>query len=91
MIGTDLTPFFNASEFAQTATIGGVPTQVIFDAAYGDELQISGTSPALTLPTSACALVDEGVTPVVVNATNYIATRHLADGTGVSVLRLREA
>jgi hypothetical protein len=74
-----------------TAVIGGAAgVDVIFDAAYGTELDIAGVTPAIKVPTTACALVDEGVTTVVVNATNYIATRHQPDGVGISVLRLRE-
>jgi hypothetical protein len=91
MLTDDLTPFFQPGEFAQAVTVCGFSVAAIYDAAYATDLDVLGTSPAVTLPTAACAGVVEGSTTVVVNAVNYVATRHMPDGTGVSVLRLRLA
>lgn len=69
---------------------GGQPTQAIFDRAHEDALEMSGPAPILRLSTAACANVVEGVTTVPVDATTYTIARHEPDGTGVSILRLRQ-
>ena len=86
----DMTAFFNPAEFASNATLGGVSVRGVFDAQYASEYDVSGTSPTLTLATADCAGVVVGGTVAIIGSTSYTVTQHQPDGTGVSVLRLRE-
>jgi len=89
MFTEDLTAFFNASEFATPATLGGVPVMGIFDNAYFDQdMGGSGSTPSYTLPTSAVPANVVGMA-LVVGGTTYKVAEPMPDGTGVTTLRLR--
>lgn len=96
----DLTPFFNASEFADMAALDGdeaVP--VIFDNAYVRAdvggLGMASTQPAVTVPTAAVPASPRGksavVTSTVHGTLHFKIVDHEPDGTGVSVLFLEKA
>ena len=86
--------FFEASEFAVSATVDGQAMSVIFDAAYalGDAgpYGMSSVAPMVTLPTAKVPADPIGK-PVVVNGKNYLVTVHQPDGTGISTLTLEAA
>lgn len=86
--------FFEASEFAVSATVDGQAMSVIFDAAYalGDAgpYGMSSVAPMVTLPTAQVPADPIGK-PVVVNGKSYLVTVHQPDGTGVSTLTLEAA
>lgn len=85
----DLSAFFSASEFASTATLGGVAVTGIFDNGYAqDEFGGSGSHPIFTLPTTAAPSNSVGAA-LVVGSTTYTVAEMMPDGTGVTVLRLR--
>ena len=90
----DLSVFFSPSEFADTATLGGVAVTAIFDkgfalgnvGAYG----MVSTQPTLTLATANVPASPEGQAAVV-NGVAYLVASHEPDGTGVSRLMLEKA
>lgn len=86
--------FFEASEFAVSATVDGIAMSVIFDAAYalGDvgNFGMSSAAPVVTLPTAKVPADPIGK-PVVVNGKSYLVTVHQPDGTGISTLTLEAA
>jgi hypothetical protein len=90
----DLAPFFQAAEFADAATLAGLPVRGIFDRAYAQaEVGFAGmasTQPAFTL---ASASVPAGVVgaALVHKGTAYAVVDPQPDGTGVSVLFLELA
>ena len=90
----DLSVFFNPTEFADSATLGGVAVQGIFDKAYqlGDVggAGMAQTAPVLTLATAGVPADPVGTT-VVVNGVSYTVAAHEPDGTGVSLLLLEKA
>ena len=92
MFAEDLTAFFDvASGFAVAATLGGVAVTGIFDNGYlvqdfgGD---IAATGPTFTLPSASVPGSVVGMA-LVVNATTYKVAEPVADGTGITTLRLR--
>jgi len=97
MFAEDLTPFFSSAEFAVQASaytaLGAlVEFDVIFDAAYGQQLGgiVGDTSPTAHCKTSDVAHLswDSGIT---VAGTAYTVASASPDGTGVTTLTLREA
>ena len=87
----DLSVFFNPAEFADSATLGGVAVQGIFDKAYqfadvcGSGM--ASTQPVYTLATSAVPANPVGTT-LVVGGVSYSVAAHEPDGTGMSLLLL---
>jgi hypothetical protein len=53
-----------------TCTVGGVSTEGIFDAAYSDVLDMSGSRPALVCVSADVSTAKQG-TAVVVNSVSY--------------------
>lgn len=91
MFAEDLTPFFNASEFATAATLNGVAVTGIFDNAYDDQavaLGVASTGPVLTLPSASVPSPVVGLS-LVVSGTTYKVVDAMPDGTGVTRLQLR--
>lgn len=91
----DLTPFFNASEFADSATLGAVAVLGIMDAGFEDATLagygVAGSSPRFTLPASSVPAHPEGMTLVVSTgaaAGTYKVGNALPDGTGLVSLHL---
>ena len=87
MLTETFDPFF--TDFAQTATVGGVEVMVIFDAAYEaanvGSMVMASTQPAITLATVKVPASAVGQT-VVVAGKSYTIAAHEPDGTGISVL-----
>jgi hypothetical protein len=90
-IAEDLSPFF--AEFADEATLDGQSVRGIFDAAYhlreaGEDVGV--TVPAFTLPSTEVPANPVGLA-LVVRSTAYAIVEPMPDGTGITVLRMREA
>ena len=79
----DLSPFFETDEFAVSALWKGTTTvPVIFDNAYGESLDVSGTTPICTALESDFNGWAEG-DALVIFGTNYKLVDVQPDGTGV--------
>jgi hypothetical protein len=92
MFAEDLSPFFNAAEFAVPATIGlGSAVNGIFDNGYSagqvGAMGMASTQPSFVLPTASVPDAAVGQ-PLVVNTLTYCIVAHEPDGTGVSTLYL---
>lgn len=90
----DLAGFFDADDFAVTATLtGGGTVEGIFDAEYYAALDgiagvaVESSQPAFTAPTSDLSGVGQGDTLTIDGAT-YEVVEVKPDGTGVTTLRL---
>jgi hypothetical protein len=83
-----LNAFF--SDFASTATVGGVTVEALWDAAYTDPLGMAGNQPQLIVASEDLPSVAVGQA-VTVNAVNYTVTGIEPDGTGITTLILRRA
>lgn len=83
----DMSPFFNAAEFATPAQFGGVEISVIFDAPhaapFGDALDTD--APTCLLPSSAGVQRGDSIT---IAGTHYRVERAEPDGTGTTRLTL---
>jgi hypothetical protein len=77
-------------DFGITATVGGASVTGIFDDAYADPLNFSGSEPSLLCKSSDVSARAQG-DAVVVNAVNYTITAIKPDGTGMTRLLLAEA
>jgi hypothetical protein len=89
-LAADLGAFFKDFN-ATAATVGGASVTGIFDAAYDDAMGIGGSGPVFRCASSAVVSAVAG-TAVVINSANYtIAGPIENDGTGMAVLRLRDA
>lgn len=90
----DLSVFFDATEFADAVTVGGVAVQGIFDAAYAaasvGAYGMAGSAPALTLATASVPADPVGLAAVV-GGVSYLVAAHEPDGTGISRLLLETA
>ena len=91
MFTEDLTPFLDvAAGFAVSAVIGAATVPVIFDGAYVSAGGMESTGPQCTGKTSDLASAVQG-TAITVNGQAYTVTGNQPDGTGMTVLQLREA
>ena len=88
----DFTAFFSTSDFAVTATVGGVSVVGIFDNGYAAALAgaLESSAPTFVCATANVVSAVQG-TAVTVNSTNYVITTVEPDGTGVSTLVLELA
>ncbi|MDO9277134.1 MAG: hypothetical protein Q7U05_01045 [Polaromonas sp.] len=90
----DFSTFFNADEFAQKVTLGGVEVSALFDAAYAlagvGVYGMAGTQPMLTLATANVPADPIGLA-VQVGSSVYTVAAHEPNGTGISVLQLELA
>jgi hypothetical protein len=73
-----------------TATVGGVSVAGIFDDAYTDTLNFSGSFPALSCASADVSTAAQGAA-VVVNGSNYTVAAVKPDRTGMTLLQLAEA
>lgn len=89
MFTEDLTPFFNASDFAVAATYGAAETaiSVIFDADYLEQRDVAGTNPVALARTADVPTPAEGELLVVAGAP-YTIRGWEPDGTGITLLQL---
>lgn len=87
----NIAAFFQAADFAVSATLASLPVVGIFDLAYqlGDVggTGMASTAPVFTLSTASVPVNPIGLT-MVVNAISYTVAAHEPDGTGVSLLML---
>ena len=92
MFTEDLSPFLDiAAGFAVSAVIGVATVPVIFDATYTSAGgMVESTGPQCTGKTSDLAAAVQG-TAITVGGTAYTVTGNQPDGTGMTVLQLREA
>lgn len=92
MFAEDLTPFLDvAAGFAVSATIGSATVPVIFDAAYTSAAgMVESTGPQCTGRSADLAAVTHGST-ITIATVAYVVTGNQPDGTGMTVLQLREA
>jgi len=92
MFTEDLTPFLDvAAGFAVSAVIGAATVPVIFDTAYTSAGgMVESTGPQCQGKTSDLAAAVQG-TAITINGQAYTVTGNQPDGTGMTVLQLREA
>ena len=96
MFNEDLTTFFNANEFADNATLAGVPVVGIFEKQHiveGAGMGFAATRPAFTLPASAVPVNHAGKPLVLEDGTVYRVGAIDPDGSdrNVTVLLLELA
>ncbi|MCS4508892.1 head-tail joining protein [Xylophilus ampelinus] len=84
----DLSVFF--ADFSVPAMLGGEVLPVILDAAYLSAMGMETTGPAAVVQTALVSLVQHG-DALTVGARTYAVTGIQPDGTGITVLQLREA
>lgn len=93
MFDEDLTAFFHDTEFSVPATLpGGAVVQVIFEAPHTSlfDGEAEGVQPRATGRTVDLAALAYGAV-ITVQGTAYTVTANQPDGTGISMLKLREA
>lgn len=92
MFTEDLAPFLDTDTgFAVSAVVGAATVPVIFDAAYTSAGgMVESTGPQCQGKTADLAAAVQG-TAITVNGTAYVVTGNQPDGTGITVLQLREA
>lgn len=90
MFAEDLSPFFNAAEFGQAATLDGAAVTGIFDNAYTEAFGMASRAPMFTLQSSQAASATQA-SVLVVGATTYRVTSVQPDGTGVTTLLLERS
>lgn len=92
MFAEDLDPFLDVADgFAVSATFGSATVPVIFDAAYVSAGgMVESTGPQCQGKTSDLAAAVQG-TAITINGQAYTVTGNQPDGTGMTVLQLREA
>lgn len=78
------------TDFAADATLDGAAVRGVFDNGFASAMDIAGTAPSLLLPSSSAASAAAGQT-LVVGGVSYTVTGVEPDGTGMTLLRLREA
>lgn len=88
---TDLAAFFDADDFAETVTVGGVSVLAIFDAPFDMFNAASGTvetsAPKITCKSTDVSAAVHGTT-VVARSTTYYVNGIQNDGAGLTVLFL---
>ena len=88
MFTEDLSAFFNTTEFAQTASLGGVAVAGLLDMAPAMAFDVmGGTAPQFMLPTASVPADPRGLS-LIVGASTFTVRDFTADGTGVSTLHL---
>lgn len=88
MFNEDLAAFFNPDEFADKATLAGVPVVGLFDKQYvveGSGMGFAATRPAFTLPASAVPDQPAGKPLVLEDSTAYRVCAIDPDGSDRSV------
>lgn len=92
MFAEDLSVFLDTADgFAVDAALGGVTVPVIFDAAYTSAGgMVESTGPQCQGKTGDLAAAVQG-TAITISGQAYTVTGNQPDGTGMTVLQLREA
>lgn len=87
MFAEDLSPFFDAADFATAATLQGLgtPINVIFDAAYLEALGVSSANPAALVKAADVAESDVGKT-LTINSVVYTIRDRQPQDDGATVL-----
>lgn len=87
MFAEDLSPFFDAADFATAATLQGLgtPINVIFDAAYLEALGVSSANPVALVKASDVAESDIGKT-LTINSVVYTIRDRQPQDDGATVL-----
>ncbi len=90
----DRLDFFSTDDFALAATIGGSTVYGIFDNEYL-AFEVEGVAVASNNPTFLCRASDlpaitYGTTTATINAIAYVIVEEKPDGTGITLLELRE-
>lgn len=86
---TDLDTMIDTDDFAVSATLGAATIRVIFDNAYAEDLEITGTNPIATCKASDVATASRGDT-ITISGTDYTIQNIQPDGTGETLLILDE-
>jgi len=86
----DLTPFTSTAGFAVEAVVNGETVDAIFDRNYREELRVEGNDPALTVQTADIPDGTAHGTKASVGFLQFKVKRREHDGTGVTVIRLKE-
>lgn len=82
--------FIRISDFADIATVAGLPVPVLFDAAYADPFGIAGTEPRATCASVDVAVLVQG-SPLTILGQAYTVRDKQPDGTGITTLLLEAA
>lgn len=87
----DLSVFFDEADFAVAATLEGVAVRGIFDEPYAEPLSgmVEGSSPTFVCRSADIPSVAHEQT-LVIGARSFKVVGVEPDGTGVTLLRLRE-
>ena len=75
----------------KTASVGGGSVDGIFDNGYATALDIGGSAPTFTMDSSQMGSAEVNSALVISGQPNYVISTIEPDGTGLVVLRLREA
>ena len=90
MFAEDLSPFFNAAEFASSATLDGASVAGIFDNTYAEVFGMASRAPMFMLPTASAASATQA-SVLVTGGITYRVTSVQPDGTGVTTLMLERS
>lgn len=85
----DLTAFFDTSDFAITATVGGSSVNGILDSEFVEVGDVEAARPVFMCASSDVPSVTHGTT-VVASGTTYKVIGIEPDGTGITQLYLQE-
>lgn len=90
----DRLAFFDTDDFGVTATIGGQSVQGIFDNDYepiefGDAV-VESSAPLFHCRSADLPTITLGTTTCTVSAVAYVIVEEKTDGTGMTMLRLRD-
>lgn len=90
----DRLAFFDTDDFAVTATIGGQSVAGIFDDDYSavefGTAAIESNAPVFHCRTVDLPAITLGTTTCTISGTAYVIVENKPDGTGMTMLRLRE-
>lgn len=94
----NFTPFFSTDEFAEQATLGGLPVKGILEPGFDDAplagFGVAGSSPRFTLPASSVPSRSEGLLLIIgsgPSAGSFRVANAMPDGSGLVTLHLIES
>lgn len=90
-IETEIDPFFQSTDFAQSVTVAGTGLLAIFDHAFIEDLAIEGEAPILHCKSADLPGNLAHGDAVTVATASYTIVGIQPDGTGVTILILEEA
>ena len=88
MFAEDLAPFF--ADFGEDASLAGVSVRVIFDAPGGSSLGVGIEQPQVQIRTADVPAAYKDAEIVLPARGTFRVREHTPDGTGMSLLTLRE-